>query len=123
MPLFRLLLVAVCREYIVDVGSPQREDMATLEEVLVEVQKNNRICPQPQKWQQLYEMLPNKKRKGGGWEPALPLILAAWWDTPALPKMLRLREHIEWAAAHGCIKRVSSFLHELPEDQWHHTGE
>jgi len=97
--------------------------MATLEEVVAEVQKNNRVCPQPQKWQQLYEMLRNNLREGGGLEPSLPLILAAWWDTPALSKMLRLREHVEWAATHGCLEEVHSFLRKLPEDQWHHIGE
>lgn len=97
--------------------------MATIEEVFAEIQKNNRVCPQPQKWQQLYEMLPDKTPTSGGWEPSLPLILAAWWDTSALPKMLRLREHIEWAAAHGCLEQVYSFLLELPEEQWHHIGE
>lgn len=97
--------------------------MATLEEVLAEAQKNSRICPQPQKWQELYELLPDKKRKGAGWEPSLPLILAAWWDTPAMSKMLRLREHIEWADAHGCLEQIHSFLLALPEDQWHHVGE
>ncbi|MCL6614142.1 MAG: hypothetical protein K6U03_05955 [Firmicutes bacterium] len=97
--------------------------MITLEQVFAEIQKSNRVCPQPQQWQQLYEMLPDKKRKGVGWEPALPLILAAWWNTPALSKMLRFREHIEWAAAHGCLDQVYSFLRELSEDQWHHIGE
>ena len=102
-------------------GVPERR--LTLEEVLAEVQKNKRVCPQPQRWQQLYEMLPRKQRNGAGWNPSLPLILAAWWDTPALPKMVRLREHIEWAAAHGCLDEVYSFLCELPEDQWHHIGD
>ena len=97
--------------------------MTNLEEVLAEVQKNKRVCPQPQKWQKLFDMLPDKQRKGAGWEPALPLILASWWDTPAMSKMLRLREHIEWAASHGCLEEVSLFLSELPEDQWHHIGE
>ncbi len=97
--------------------------MATIEEALIEIQKNNRVCPQPKKWQELYEMLPEKKRKGAGWEPALPLILAAWWDTPALQKMLRLREHIEWASMHGCLDQVFSFLCELTEEQWHHVGD
>jgi hypothetical protein len=97
--------------------------MVTLETVLAETQKNNRVCPQPQQWQALYEMLPEKKRKGAGWEPSLPLILAAWWDTPALPKMLCLREHIEWAASHGCLAEVQAFLSGLSEEQWHHVGE
>jgi hypothetical protein len=97
--------------------------MTTLDEVLAETQKNNRICPQPEKWQQLYELLPERKRMGAGWEPSLPLILAAWWDTPAMLKMLRLREHIEWAAAHGCLEKVYLFLQALSEDEWHHIGE
>jgi hypothetical protein len=95
----------------------------SLEEVLAEAQKNCRVCPQPQKWQQLYEMLPDKKQKGSGWEPPLPLILAAWWDSPALSKILRLREHIEWAESHGLLEEVASFLRGLAEDQWHHIEE
>ena len=97
--------------------------MSTLNEVLAKVQQNGRVCPQPQQWQRLYEMLPEKQRKVAGWEPSLPLILAAWWDTPALAKMLRLREHIEWAARHGCLDEVYAYLQSLPENQWHHIGE
>ena len=101
----------------------ESEKRHTFEEVMAEVQKNQRVCPQPQKWNQLYEMLPQRRRKGTGWEPSLPLILAAWWDTPALPKMIRLREHVEWAAAHGCLDEIYSFLCDLPEDKWHHIGD
>ena len=97
--------------------------MATLDQALAEATKNNRICPQPRRWQELYEMLRHKQRAGTGWEPSLPLILAAWWDTPALSKMLRLREHLEWAFAHGCLDQVYSFLCQLPEDEWHHIDE
>lgn len=97
--------------------------MSSLEELLAEIQKNNRVCPQPQRWQQLFDMLPNKHRTGAGLEPSPPLVLAAWWDAPAMSKMLRLREHIDWAASHGCLEEVSLFLRELPEDQWHHLGE
>lgn len=96
--------------------------MTTLEQVLAEARKNERVCPQPKKWQQLYELLPEKTRKGGGWEPPLPLILAAWWDTPETSKMLRLREHIEWAAAHSCLDQIHLFLQALPEEEWHHIG-
>ena len=59
------------------------------------VQAEGRVCPLPKHWNALYELLPDRRqRMDGGWEPALPLILAAWWDTPPLAKMLRLREHI-----------------------------
>jgi hypothetical protein len=97
--------------------------MISVDQVVAVATENNRICPQPQKWQQLYELLPNKKRKGAGWEPSLPLILAAWWDTPAMSKILRLREHIEWAAEHGRLEQVHAFLQSLPEEEWHHLGE
>ncbi len=97
--------------------------MATIDEVLAEAQRNNRVCPQPQKWNDLYELLPNKRRKGNGWEPPLPIILAAWWDAPAITKMLRLREHIEWAYEQGCLDTVHAFLVNLKEEEWHHIGE
>jgi hypothetical protein len=97
--------------------------MITVDQVVDVATKNSRVCPQPQKWQQLYDLLPNKKRKGASWEPSLPLILAAWWDTPAMSKILRLREHIEWAEAHGVLEQVYAFLQSLPEKDWHHLGE
>ena len=97
--------------------------MATLEEALSLAKVNNRVCPQPQRWNELYELLPNRKRVGMGWEPPLPLILAAWWDTPALSKISRLQEHLEWAAAHGALESVHAYMAGLPEHEWHHFGE
>jgi hypothetical protein len=94
--------------------------MATLEDVLAEAQKNDRICPRPDKWNRLYRMLPKKRGASGKREPALPLILAAWWGTSELQKIQRLREHIEWADAHGCLDKAYAFLRSLPEEEWHH---
>lgn len=85
--------------------------------------ENNRVCRFPRFWNDLWEMLPDRTRDGGGWRPPLPLILAAWHDTPALPKMLRLTEHIEWASQHGVLDAVSGFLRKLHEDDWFHIGE
>lgn len=99
------------------------EVMTTIEQAIAEAQRNNRVCPQPNEWLKLYEMLPRKRREDGGWEPSLPLILAAWWDTPALSKMVRLREHIEWASTHGCLEQVYTFLRQLQESEWHHVGD
>lgn len=45
--------------------------------------EKSRVCPMPMQWDALWNLLPNRKRVGSGWEPALPLILAAWHDTPA----------------------------------------
>jgi hypothetical protein len=95
----------------------------SVESLVAYCRENGRVCPMPQVWNQLWEMLPNRTRAGSGWNPSLPLILAAWHDTPAILKMLRLAEHIEWAAQHGALEVVAKYLRSLPEDQWFHLGE
>ena len=43
------------------------------------VQSEGRVCPMPIYWNELWQMLPDKRQKENGkWEPSLPLILAAW---------------------------------------------
>ena len=83
---------------------------------------NKRVCPMPQSWNALFEMLPNRKRTALGWEPPLPLILEAWDGTPGALKTLRLAEHIEWAAEQGALEIIAAYLHALPEDEWLHTS-
>lgn len=95
----------------------------TLEGALELASRDGRVCPLPQQWNHFYELLPNKRRAGNGWEPPLPLILRAWDDTPALAKALRLEEQIRWAAKHGVLHAVAEFLQLLPEDQWYHLGD
>lgn len=84
--------------------------------------EGHRVCPMPQSWNTLFEMLPNRKRTALGWEPPLPLNLEAWDTTPAALKTLRLAEHIEWAAEHGTLGAVAAFLRALPENEWLHTA-
>lgn len=85
--------------------------------------QNHRVCPLPQPWNQLWEMLPDRQRVGDGWEPPLPLILGAWWFSSNLEKMLRLEEHIRWAEQHGHLEQVDAFLRGLAESDWHHLGD
>jgi hypothetical protein len=68
-------------------------------------------------------MLPDRLRAGAGWQPPPPLILAAWHDTPAMSKMLRLAEHIEWADKHGSLETIGKFVRGLREDEWFHIGD
>ena len=82
--------------------------------------ENGRVCPQPSLWDNLWNMLPERKRVGAGWEPAPPLILGAWDYASNLEKMMRLAEHICWADTHGALSDVSVFLRGLEEDDWHH---
>jgi hypothetical protein len=99
------------------------EFVPTREEVLAIARKNRRVCPMPEQWSKLYDLLPDTRRVGDGWEPALPLILGAWHHTPALMKILRLQEHIDWASAHGALPVVGEYLASLAEDEWLHFGE
>lgn len=77
----------------------------------------------PQKWNDLYNMLPNRRQVGAGWEPPQPLILGAWHYTSDFEKMQRLEQHIEWANKHGKLPEVSSYLRSLTESDWHHLGQ
>jgi hypothetical protein len=97
--------------------APQ-EDI-TVDDVLVEVRRNNRVCPLPAIWQRLYAYLPNT----GPHLAKVPASPAEWEHVPSLEKRARLREHIEWAAAQGVLPQVHQALRKLPEKRWHHMGE
>ncbi len=95
---------------------PRTDYLASLLEY---VTADGRVCPQPDSWNQLWEMLPNKERDGAGWVPPAPLILAAWWESTDSQKISRLRLHLEYAADNGVLDVVDRFLRNLPKDGWH----
>jgi hypothetical protein len=92
--------------------------MVTLDEVLEEVRLKG-VCPMPDEWNRLYQMLPGTRQTRDGWVPPLPLILGAWWETGMLQKSYRFEEHLQWADKHGALMKVYRFLQVLPEDRWH----
>lgn len=97
---------------------------ASMTEVMTEVRRNNRLCPLPEPWQHLYDLLPRKEAGArGASQPPAPLTGRAWASTPSLAKRMCLRDHIEWAQAHGALEAVYAFMKALPEDQWHHMGD
>ena len=77
-----------------------------------------RICPMPQLWNRLWEMLPDKSRLGGGWEPPLPLILGAWHETTNAEKRERFQEHLCWADAHGVLDKALMLLESAGPNDW-----
>jgi hypothetical protein len=91
----------------------------TVDDVLLEARRNNRICPKPLVWQRLFDWLPNK----GAQLPQVPATRAEWEQMPALEKSRRLREHIEWAAMQGVLQKVHDGLKALPEERWHHAAD
>ncbi len=95
----------------------------TLDSVMVEVRRSNRVCPQLQQWQILFGMLLDKARAVGKSPPTPPFSGPAWETTSFLSKRLCLRQQIEWSALHGFLPEVHAYLMRLPEDQWLHMGE
>jgi len=98
---------------ILEVNSEQ------LQRLLQYICEEGRICPQQNKWHELWEMLPEKQRVSNGWEPPLPLILADWDNTTGRQKMLRLKLHIQYAAKKGILDRIEKFIKGLSHDEWH----
>ena len=77
--------------------------MSHLDALFSYVVENRRVCPLPDHWNRLYELLPSRRQlSSGGWEPPLPLILGGWWSSDDSAKRARLALHIRWAAEHGC---------------------
>lgn len=91
----------------------------TLDDVLVEIRKNNRVCPLPTVWMRLVAVLPNKPATMA----PVPATREDWSRTGALQKRTKLREHVEWAATQGVLGQVYEILRALPENKWHHMGE
>jgi hypothetical protein len=96
----------------------------TLESLWAYCTANSRLVPMPSQWNTLYGMLKNTRQKpSGGWQPPLPLILAAWHDSMPIAKQLRFKEHLEWAEQQGQLAEVGEYLRSLEEKQWCHFGE
>jgi hypothetical protein len=93
--------------------------LPTVDEAMTEARRNNRVCPLPDRWVELYQMLPNRKPN----RPTPPLIGPVWKATPSISKRMCLREHLEWAEASGNLAEVLDFLRQLPEEEWHHMGQ
>jgi len=90
-----------------------------LQRVLQQIDRDGRVCPQPNHWNAVWELLPDRQRQGAGWQPPLPLILAAWWHTSDAEKRERFELHLRWAETHGALAKVSAYLNTLEPGDWH----
>lgn len=94
---------------------------ATVDAVLMLSRQNGRVCPMPLKWQEMFELLQARRAAPPAPGPMPVLDPAAWVRTSDLAKRMCLRDHLEWAATHGCLDEVQRFLKGLREEEWHHT--
>ncbi len=96
----------------------------TLDTLLAYCTSNNRLVPMPPQWSKLYNMLKNTRQKpSGGWVPSLPLILGAWHHSMPIEKLLRFKEHLEWAQEQNQLEEIGKYLRSLSDAQWCHYGE
>ncbi len=91
-----------------------------LSDLSTSAQEDNRACPLPSEWNDLWNLLPNKTRIGVGWNPPLPLILAAWYETSNLSIRQRFIEHIQYAAENNSLDTVDNFLRKPKTEHWHY---
>ncbi|MCC7462843.1 MAG: hypothetical protein IT480_10330 [Gammaproteobacteria bacterium] len=94
--------------------------IVNVEHTLALAQKNERVCPRAIHWVRLYRLLSGRPARHGREPP--PPLLESGTNAPALLKMLRLKEQIRWAAAHGALGEVHRFLEQLREEDWLHGG-
>ena len=78
---------------------------------------NNRVCPMPMKWNDLFNLLKGHEKLD------LPLILNGWEMSSPLEKNLRFKEHIQSAQDTEQIEEIGEYIRLLKEDDWAHYGE
>jgi hypothetical protein len=88
--------------------------------LMVVARRNNRVCPQPALWTQLYHELGGP---GADDLPPPPVERWLWSKLSSLQKRLFFREYLEWAERHGKLGRVAAFMERLGEADWLHMGE
>ena len=92
----------------------QKETLESLQEYCA---ANNRVCPLPTKWNDMFNMLDDHEKLD------LPLILNGWEMSSPLEKKLRFGEHIKSASTNNQLDEVGKYLRSLSEDDWAHYGE
>src|SRR5690606_4410899 len=104
-------------------GAGQAQPLFSLDAAMLVARRNNRVCPRPERWVELAELLPPRKTLRGMQQPPAAITGAAWKVTPPLTKRLCFREQIEWAERQGVLEIVMAFMQALPEEDWLHMGE
>jgi hypothetical protein len=88
--------------------------------LMVVARRNNRVCPRPAQWSELYQLLDGERYSDLQAPPVQPWL---WGQLSGLQKRLRFRDHVEWAERHGRLGQVAHFIGGLPEAGWVHMGE
>jgi hypothetical protein len=98
---------------------------ATLAILLNYAEEQERVCPRPIEWNELYTIVGGTRRdapNGIIWTPMPPLVLSAWNFSNDVERKRRFNEHLAWADANGTIDIADAFLRSLSEEAWHHRS-
>lgn len=96
-------------------------DKSELDNFLEFCRAENRICPQPKFWNEMFELLPDKKHTGPRLEPPLPLILGAWTNSTDLEKLERFHMHVRYANQKNVLPEVVQYIKSLRQKDWHYA--
>jgi len=92
----------------------------SVEALMLEARRNNRVCPLPLPWSELYGLLEGSRHVD---LPPPPLERGIWRQSSDLQKRLRFRDYVDWAERHGRLREVQRFMDGLAESEWLHMGE
>lgn len=101
------------------VQQPRANGSVSVDDVMAEARRFNRICPVESEWLRLQAIL----TEYGGSEAPGAVQGAALRRLPPLARRMAVRDQVEWAASRGCLREVYAFLAALPEDRWIHMGD
>ncbi len=93
----------------------------TFDEFIFEITKNNRICPIPKFWNDLYSIVIDSDFNEHQ-SPSLPLILGAWWDTSDSDKSERLKDLINWCFKANVADVAWAYISQLKDSEWHYAS-
>lgn len=91
----------------------------SVDDVMAEARRFNRICPIESEWARLEALL----RELGGCDAPAAVQGAAFRRMPPLARRTAVREQVAWAAGRGCLPQVFAFFEALPEECWVHIGD
>lgn len=95
-----------------------------LEDLKEYVTSDDRICPNPDSWNNFSRVLRREaEHRGVSEKLPHPLILSGWWGSRDADKRQRLIEQIQYSEKNGFLEKAVEFLRSLHEEDWHHCPE
>ena len=101
-----------------DAAALPGEGPLTVQTVMIEARRLNRVAPCAPEWARLHDLLAS----AGCGNPPPPFTGQEASAIPPLVQRMRVRDQVEWAAQHGLLQGLFDFLQSLPESRWVHMG-